>query len=161
MPHPRAGKEVLKVVKEAMSRAVARAAIRIALTEDRDEEKRLVEEFARQGILAAGVDYGGEFTSTVRRIIERAVISAKREGVITGTHAEEGAVAGAAHEAIQQLLPKALGLNIGGKVGVARGGGHVAVAMYAGIGLLHLDDVAISVGHRAVPAAGENDHGAG
>ena len=27
-----------------------------------------------------------------RRIIERAVISAKREGVITGTHAEEGAI---------------------------------------------------------------------
>lgn len=146
---------------EAVSRAVARAAIRVALTEDRDEEKKLKEELAGQAILAAGVDYGGEFTSIVRRIIERAVVSAKREGVIAGTHAEEGAVAGAAHEAIRQLMPKALGLNIGGKVGIARGGDHIAVAMYAGIGLLHLDDVAISVGHRAVPKAGEIDHRVG
>lgn len=134
----------------ALSRAVARGAIRMALTEGRDEEKALKEALAARGILAAGVDYGGEFASIVRRIIERAVVSAKREGVISGTHAEEGAVAGAAHEAIQQLLPKALGLNVGGKIGIARSGDHIAVATYVGIGLLHLDDVAIGVGHRAV-----------
>lgn len=140
-----------------LSRAVAKAAIRMALTEDRDEEKALREILAGAGILAVGVDYGGESSSMVRRIIERAVVAAKREGVIGDRHAEEGAVAGAAHEAIQQLLPKALGLNVGGKIGVARGGDHIAVAMYVGIGLLHLDDVAIAVGHRAVPGAREGE----
>lgn len=139
----------------ALSRSVARGAIRMALTEGRDEEKALKEVLASHGIYASGVDYGGEFASTVRRMIERAVVSAKREGVISGSHAEEGAVAGAAHEAIQQLLPKALGLNVGGKIGIARGGDHIAVAMYVGIGLLHLDDVAISVGHRAVPSGAQ------
>lgn len=134
----------------ALSRAVARGAIRMALTEGREEERALKESLAAQGIKAAGVDYGGAFASIVRLMIERAVVSAKREGVISGSHAEEGAVAGAAHEAIQQLLPKALGLNVGGKIGIARGGDHIAVATYVGIGLLHLDDVAISVGHRAV-----------
>jgi len=141
----------------SLSRAVAKAAIRVALTEDREEEKVLKEILASAGILAAGVDCGGEFASMIRRIIERAVVAAKREGVISDRHAEEGAVAGAAHEAIEQLLPKASGLNIGGKIGIARGGDHIAVAMYVGIGLLHLDDVAIAVGHRAVPAAREGD----
>lgn len=138
-----------------MSRAVAKAAIRIALTEDRDEEKVLKEILAGAGIAVAGVDYGGDFASIVKRMIERAVVAAKREGVITDRHAEEGAVAGAAHEAIQQLLPKAMGLSVGGKIGVARGGDHIAVAIYVGIGLLHLDDVGIAVGHRAVPKARE------
>lgn len=145
----------------ALSRSVARAAIRMAISEGRDEENALRQSLAGQGIYAAGVDYGGDFAPMVRRMIERAVVSAKREGVISDSHAEEGAVAGAAHEAIQQLLPKAIGLNVGGKIGIARGGDHIAVAMYVGIGLLHLDDVAISVGHRAVPGARKVDHRVG
>lgn len=136
------------------SRSVARAAIRLALAATREEEDALKQEFNERNIRAAAVDYGGEFVTSVRRIVERAVVAAKREKVIADLHAEEGAVAGAAHEATQQLMPKALGLNIGGKIGVARGGDHIAVAVYVGIGLLHLDDVAISVGHRAVPAGG-------
>ena len=138
-------------MEAGLSRSVARAAIRLALTASREEESGLKVELARDGIRAAGVDYGGEYVTSIRRIVERAVVSAKREGVISDAHAEEGAVAGAAHEATQQLMPKALGLNVGGKIGVARGGEHIAVALYVGIGLLHLDDVAIAVGHRAVP----------
>lgn len=137
----------------ALSRRVAAAAIRIALTADRAEEETLKETLLSDGIRAAGVDYGGEYVTSIRRIVERAIVCAKREGVIAASHAEEGAVAGAAHEATQQLMPKALGLNIGGKIGVARGGEHIAVAIYVGIGLLHLDDVAIAVGHRAMPDA--------
>ncbi len=135
-----------------LSRAVAKAAIRLALAATREEEDALKLELRQHDIWAAAVDYGGEYVTSVRRIVERAVIAAKREKVIADLHAEEGAVAGAAHEATQQLMPKALGLNIGGKIGVARGGDHIAVAIYVGIGLLHLDDVAISVGHRAVSA---------
>lgn len=139
--------------KTEMSRRVAKAAIRLAISEDREEEERLKAEFARERIRATGVDYGGDYAGSIRRIIERAVVAAKREGVIAPTHAEEGATAGAAHEATQQILPKALGLNVGGKIGIARGGDHIAVALYLGIGLLHLDDVAVAVGHRALPGS--------
>lgn len=142
---------------QTLSRSVAKAAIQMALTERREDEKPLRLELERVGVRAACVDYGGEFLPSIRRIIERAVVAAKREGVIGESHAEEGAVAGAAHEATQQLMQKALGLNVGGKVGIARGGDHIAVAVYLGIGLLHLDDVAISVGHRAVPAVDNTD----
>lgn len=135
----------------AISKSVAKAAIRMALTDDREEERAFGEHLLKMGIKTAGVDYGGEYVTSIRRIIERAIVCAKREGVISDTHAEEGAVAGAAHEATQQLLSKALGLNVGGKIGIARGGDHVAVAVYLGIGLLHLDDVAVAVGHRALP----------
>ena len=135
------------------SRQVAAAAIRLSLADSREEEDELKEALRRRGIRAAAVNFGGEFVASVPRIVERAVVAAKREGVIGDLHAEEGAVAGAAHEATQQLTPKAVGLNVGGKIGVARGGDHIAVAIYVGIGLLHLDDVAVSVGHRAVPAS--------
>ena len=36
------------------------------------------------------------------------------------------------------------------KIGVARHKDHVSVAIFLGIGLLHLDEVAIGLGHRAV-----------
>jgi len=47
-------------------------------------------------------------------------------------------------------MTKALGLNVGGKIGIARYKDHVSVAVFFGIGLLHLDEVAIGLGHRAV-----------
>jgi hypothetical protein len=47
-------------------------------------------------------------------------------------------------------MPKALGLNVGGKVGIAHGGDHVAVAVFFAIGLLHLNEVAVGLGHRAI-----------
>lgn len=132
------------------SRQVARAALSMALTETHPEEmeqKRLLE---AAGIRATAVDFGGEFVPNVRRIVERAVVAAKREGVIRPVHAEEGAVAGAAHEALVQLGMKALGLSVGGKIGIARQDDHVAVAMFFSIGLGHLDEVAVGLAHRAV-----------
>jgi len=102
------------------SKEIAAAAIEIALTKDRVSEKRLQSEYGKIGIRTAAVDYGGEFITSVMKIIERAVVSSKREGVITDNHVEEGAVAGATREALSQIMPKALGLNVGGKIGVAR-----------------------------------------
>ena len=122
----------------------------MALTSGREEERELKKEFADSGIKTSAVDYGGEFINSVTRIIERAVVSAKREGVIEESHAEEGAVAGAAREALIQVMQKAMGLNVGGKNAVARSGEHVSVAVFFGIGLLHLNDVAIGIGHRVV-----------
>ncbi len=137
---------------EAGSKIASTAAIRMALSLSRSEEvqlkKSLLDEY---GVKAVAVDYGGEFISSVAKIVERAVVSAKREGVIKDTHPDEGAVAGATREALAQIMPKALGLNVGGKIGVARYHDHVSVAIFFGIGLLHLDEVAIGLGHRAVP----------
>ncbi|NLW02665.1 MAG: hut operon positive regulator HutP [Clostridiaceae bacterium] len=132
------------------SKDVVKAAIWMALTGGREEEKALQKELAGTGIRTSAVDYGGEFISSVTRIIERAVVSAKREGVIAESHAEEGAVAGAAREALSQVMQKAIGLNVGGKIAVARSGEHVGVAVFFGLGLLHLNDVAIGIGHRVV-----------
>jgi hypothetical protein len=77
------------------------------------------------------------------------VVAAKREGLIKESHADEGAVAGATHEALLQIKNKAIGFNVGGKIGIARQGDHIGVAVFIGVGLLHLDDVAIGLGHRA------------
>lgn len=137
-------------MSETGSKEVARAAIEMALSATREDERALKESLRARDIRAAAVDYGGEYLSAVKSIVERAVVAAKREGIIKDCHAEEGAVAGATREALAQIMAKAVGLNIGGKVGLARRGDHVAVSIFFGIGLLHLDEVAVGLGHRAI-----------
>lgn len=132
------------------SKTVASSAIKICLTVDREEEKKLIIHFKESGIKTVAVDFGGEFISSVSKIVERAVVASKREGVITSSHVEEGAVAGATREAISQIMQKAIGLNVGGKIGIARCDNHISVCMFFGIGLLHLNEVAIGLGHRVV-----------
>ncbi|MDA8336527.1 MAG: HutP family protein [Peptococcaceae bacterium] len=132
------------------SRKVSKVALVMALSESREEERALKADFAKTGISTAAVDCGGEFSASVSKIIERAVVAAKREGVIRETFAEEGAVAGAVHEALTQVTGKAIGLNIGGKIGIAREGENLAVALFLGVGLLHLDEVAVGLGHRVI-----------
>lgn len=140
----------MEYFKEYGSKDIASAAIKLALTSDRVEEKKLQADFLKTGIRTAAVDYGGEFITSVMKIIERAVVSSKREGVIADAHNEEGAVAGAAREAISQVMPKAVGLNVGGKIGIARYNDHISVAVFFGIGLLHLNEVSIGLGHRVI-----------
>ena len=134
------------------TRGVSRAALLMCLTQSRDEERALKEKLLREeDVRAAAVDYGGEFVASVVRIVERAVVAAKREGVIVADeYKEEGSVAGAAHEALTQVMSKALGLNVGGKIGIARKGNNVAVAVYFEVGLLHLSEAAVGLGHRAI-----------
>ncbi|MHB1483141.1 MAG: HutP family protein [Saccharofermentanales bacterium] len=132
------------------SKITASAAIQLSISTERAEEKILIEKFREKGIYAAAVDFGGEFISSVSKIIERAVVSAIRENVITSSHLEEGAIAGATREAISQIMQKAIGLNVGGKIGIARYEDHISVSIFFGIGLLHLNEVAIGLGHRVV-----------
>jgi len=132
------------------SKDVAKAAVRLALSSSRDDEKALKARHAAKGIHVAAVDFGGEFLSSVMRIVECCVVASKREDIIKDTHHEEGAVAGAAREAISQISSKAIGLNVGGKIGIARYDEHLAVAIFFGIGLLHLNEVAIGLGHRVI-----------
>ena len=110
------------------SKEICADAVKIALTEDIDAESALKQELRGKGVLSAAVNFG----------------------IIDGTHAEEGAVAGAAKEAVSQIANKALGLNVGGKIGIARCGEHICVCVYFGIGLLHLNEMAIALGHRAI-----------
>jgi hypothetical protein len=133
------------------SRDVARAALSMAMTSSREAEQELKQGLLVEGIKSSAVDYGGEFIGSLQKVVERAIVASKREQLIDQAHhAEEGAVAGATREALVQIMPKALGLNVGGKVGIARSGPHVAVAIFFGIGLVHLNDVAVGLGHRAI-----------
>ena len=88
---------------DAGSKHVCKAAINMALSEDRDQEAKLKEEYKHDGIKVVAIDFGSDFNSAVKKILERAVVASKREGLIDDSHAEEGAVAGAAHEAIVQI----------------------------------------------------------
>lgn len=122
----------------------------LAMTVNREDETAMKAELAQTGVSAAAVDYGGEFVTSVMKMVERAVVTAKRENIISDTFHEEGVVAGAAHEALTQVSTKALGLNVGGKISVARCGEHVAVAVFMAIGLVHLNEVCIGMGHRTI-----------
>ena len=128
------------------SRAVARAAIQLAMTATREEETELKASLTEKDIVGAASDFGGTFVDSMMKMIERAVVAAKREGVISDTHREEGAVAGAAHDAVCQVSEKAMGC----KIGVARSGEHVAVAVFFTVGLVHLNEVVVGMGHRAI-----------
>ncbi len=132
------------------SRDVSRAAITLALTTSREDENTQKQKLSAKGIRTAASDYGGDFVTSTMKIIERAVVIAKREGLIGEKSHEEGAVAGAAHDAVMQVMDKAMGLNVGGKIGVARADGHVAVALFFTVGLVHLNEVCVGMGHRAV-----------
>lgn len=132
------------------SRDVARAAISLAMTTSREDEMAQKQRLSVQGIRSAASDFGGDYVSSVMKMIERAVVIAKREGVISEKDHEEGAVAGAAHDAVAQITSKAMGLNVGGKISVARAEGHVAVAVFFTVGLVHLNEVCVGMGHRAV-----------
>lgn len=130
---------------------VAKIAIKMSLS-SRAEEAELKNIYAKKNVKVAAVDFGGDLVSSIKKIIERAVVAAKREGVIEeGIHVLEGAVIGATREAISQVMQKAMGLNVGGKIGIARCGEHISVAMFFGVGLLNLNEVAIGLGHRSIP----------
>jgi hypothetical protein len=132
------------------SKEVAKAAIRIALTATMDDEKRLKEKYKANDTLTCAVNFGGEYITSVMKIVESTVVASRREGIINGTLHEDGAVAGAVHEAVSQIANKAIGLNVGGKIGIARFDEHIAVCAFFGIGLLHLNEVAVGLGHRVI-----------
>ena len=142
------------------SRAVARAAIQLAMTATREEETELKASLTEKDIVGAASDFGGTFVDSMMKMIERAVVAAKREGVISDTHREEGAVAGAAHDAVCQVSEKAMGFSVGGKIGVGTGTAmvvsflitaeHVAAEVSFTVGLVHLNEVVVGMGHRAI-----------
>lgn len=136
--------------------SVGRSAIRMALTENREEENQMREFLAAQGINSVAVDFGGEFLPMMRKIIERAVVAAQRQGLVPANHVGEGAIAGAAKSALDEIAAKAVGFNVGGKIGIARHGEHLTVAIYCSIGLLNLNQATVAMAHRSLPVTSEN-----
>ncbi|MGI5998350.1 MAG: HutP family protein [Lutispora sp.] len=129
---------------------VAKAAINLAIS-SRTSEETIIKELRTRNIIGAAVDIGGDFNSSIPKIIERAVVAAKRSGIIKECHVHEGAVAGATREALVQISMKASGYSIGGKIGIARSGEHLSICIFMSLGLLYLNDVVIGLAHRAVP----------
>ena len=130
---------------------VARAAIRLAVTPSREAEEKYIASLAEADVKSAAVDIGGDIISSIHVVIERAIIASRKAGITKENHVQDGAIAGAAREAVAQIAEKAIGLNGGGKIAIARCGEHLSVCIFMSIGLLHLNDVVIGLGHRSVP----------
>jgi hypothetical protein len=130
---------------------VARAAVQLAITPSRDAEDRYITKLAEKGIKAVAVDVGGEILASIHIVIERAIIASRKSGLTRENHVQDGAIAGAAREAITQIAEKAIGLNGGGKIAICRHQEHLSVCIFMSIGLLHLNEVVIGLGHRSLP----------
>ena len=129
---------------------IGRAALRMALTENRKEEYALRDELKEQDIQAVAVNFGGRFLDILPKIYESAIVAAQRQKVISDTHVGDGSVLGAVESAIDQVKIKALGMNVGGKLGIARWKEHLCVAIYIGVGVLHFNEVAVGMPDRAL-----------
>lgn len=135
---------------ERAGNEATKRAIRMAIS-TRDEERGLIEEFAKGGFKCVAVNVGGKMPNIVPKIIENALVASVRKGIIEDTRTYNGAIAGAIREALNQIQNNMNGLSVGGKIGVARQGEDLSVALYFSIGLLHLNETVMAVSHRAVP----------
>ena len=127
----------------------AKAALKIAIS-SREEEEELKAKLKRKNIYAAAIDFGGKFDESIKDIIENAVIAARRENLIEETHVHQGAVAGAAHDAISQVLSRSSGLSVGGKIALVRNNEHIVVAVFFSVGMLNLNEIAVGLSHRSI-----------
>ena len=59
---------------------------------------------------------------------------------------------GAMESAIEQVKPMAIGMNVGGKIGIARWNEHLCVAIFVGVGVLHFNEVTVGMAHRVLRA---------
>ncbi|MDR3296185.1 MAG: HutP family protein [Clostridiales Family XIII bacterium] len=130
---------------------VAKAAIRLAITGSRQTEEQLIATLLEKGIRGAAVDVGGDMVNSIHVIIERAITVSRKNGLTKENHVQDGAIAGAAREAMTQVIQKATGLNVGGKIAICRHQEHLSVCIFMSIGLLHLNEVVIGLGHRSLP----------
>jgi hypothetical protein len=135
---------------ESNSTKVAKIATKMAIC-NRNEEEDLKKYYNEQGIKVTAVNIGGNINSSISKILESALVAAKRNQLIREEHLHEGAVIGATRDAIIQISNRANGQNVGGKIGIARGGEHISVCIFLNIGLLHLDEVVIGIAHRSLP----------
>ncbi len=132
------------------SKDIAKVSILLAMS-SREEENLLKQTYLKKEIYTCAVDIGGEIIRSTEKILERALVSAKKNNLIPEGHVYDGALVGAAREALGQVMDKSAGMNVGGKIGIARSGEHLSLCIFLTIGLLHLDEVVIGLAHRAIP----------
>lgn len=77
-------------------------------------------------------------------------MAAQRQHVISDTHVGDGSVLGAMESAIEQVKLMTIGMNVGGKIGIARWKEHLCVAVFVGVGVLHFNEVTIGLAHRVL-----------
>lgn len=129
---------------------VARYSVKLAITESREEEEALVKEYSKKNVGSVAIDIGGNVVESVHVIIERAIHASRKAGLTKECHVEDGAIAGAAREAITQIANRSMGLNGGGKIAICRHQEHLSICIFMSIGLLHLNEVVIGLGHRSL-----------
>lgn len=130
---------------------IARFSVKLAITENREEEESLISSYTDKEVKAVAIDIGGNVLESVHIIIERAIHASRKSGVTKECHVEDGAIAGAAREAITQIANRSMGLNGGGKIAICRHKEHISICIFMSIGLLHLNEVVIGLGHRSLP----------
>ena len=136
-------------VKYDKSVDICKVAIRMSIS-SREEEKKLMKEYAKEGIKTAAVDVGGAIPISRFKFIESALLAAKRNNLIQDRHIHDGAVIGAVREAMSQIESNINGLSVGGKIGIARYGEHLAIAIFLSVGILQFNEVISAVAHRSI-----------
>ena len=136
-------------VKYDKSVDICKVAIRMSIS-SREEEKKLMKEYAKEGIKTAAVDVGGAIPSSRFQFIASALLAAKRNNLIQDRHIHDGAVIGAVREAMSQIESNINGLSVGGKIGIARYGEHLAIAIFLSVGILQFNEVISAVAHRSI-----------
>lgn len=87
---------------ESNSTKVAKIATKMAIC-NRNEEDELKRFYNEQGIKVTAANMGGNINSSISKILESALVAAKRNGLIREEHLHEGAVIGATRDAIIQI----------------------------------------------------------
>ena len=132
--------------KDNRSVDICRIALKMSIS-SREEEKRLIKEYAEKKIKVAAVDVGGAIPNARFKFIESTLMAAKRNGIIQDEHIHDGAVIGAIREAMNQIESN---ISVGGKIGIARDGEHLGVAIFLSVGILQFNEVICAVAHRSI-----------
>lgn len=130
--------------------AVSKIALKMALS-SYEEEKEYIEYYKNRKIKVAAVNVGGKMPDSRFKFIESTLIAAKRNNIISKEHVHDGSVIGAIREAMSQIETIINGLSVGGKIGIARDGEHLAVGILLSVGILQFNEVITAVAHRTLP----------
>lgn len=128
---------------------ICKIALKMSIS-SREEEKEMMKFYKSKKIKVAAVDVGGTMPAARFKFIESALLAAKRNKIIQDKHVHDGAVIGAVREAMSQIETNINGLSVGGKIGIARHGEHLSIAIFLSVGILQFNEVITSVAHRSV-----------
>lgn len=90
---------------------VAKYAIKMAISSREEEALKL--ELRKRGVLATAVNIGGNINDSTLKILESALVAAKRSGVVREEHIHEGTVVGATRDALMEVWNRASGQSVG------------------------------------------------